>query len=47
MARTTDPKKPRIDPRLARRLARKKAQSDRYRPLSPETLVVPSLFLSP
>jgi Fic family protein len=38
MARTTDPKKPRLDPRLAGRLARKKAQLDRYRPLPPDTV---------
>jgi len=38
MARTPDPKKPRLDPRLAERLARKKAQLDRYRPLPPDTV---------
>jgi Fic family protein len=38
MARTTDPKKPRLDPRLAERLARKKAQLDRFRPLPPDTV---------
>ena len=36
MARTTDPKKPRLDPRLAERVRRKKAQLDRYRPLPPD-----------
>ena len=38
MARTTDPKKPRLDPRLAERLVRKKAQLDRSRPLPSETV---------
>ncbi len=38
MARTTDPKKPRLDPRLTERLTRKKAQLDRYRPLPSETV---------
>src|SRR6266567_1605913 len=38
MVRTSDPKKPRLDPRLAERLARKKAQLDRYRPLPPDTV---------
>jgi len=33
-----DPKKPRLDPRLAERLARKKTQLDRYRPLPPDTV---------
>src|SRR6266852_1407521 len=36
MARTTDPQKPRLDPRLAERVRRKKAQLDRYRPLPPD-----------
>src|ERR671929_1893406 len=30
--------KPRMDPRLAQRLAEKKAELDRYRPLSPTTV---------
>ncbi len=38
MVRTSDPKKPRLDPRLAERLARKKAELDRYRPLPPDTV---------
>lgn len=38
MARTSDFNQPRIDPRLARRLARKKAELDRYRPLPPDTV---------
>jgi len=38
MARPPDFNKPRIDPRLARRLARKKAELDRYRPLPPDTV---------
>src|SRR5438067_11310108 len=38
MARTVDPQKPCLDPRLAERLARKKAQLDRSRPLPPETV---------
>ena len=38
MAHTPDPKKLRLDPRLAERLARKKAQLDRYRPLPPDTV---------
>ena len=37
MAYRSDPKKPRLDPRLAGRLARKKTQLDRYRPLPQET----------
>src|SRR5437588_10275801 len=38
MARTPDPKKPRLDPRLPERLVRKKAQLDRFRPLPPDTV---------
>src|SRR3989440_8727508 len=38
MAYRSDPKKPRLDPRLAGRLARKKTQLDRYRPLPQETV---------
>ncbi len=38
MSYTTDRKKPRLDPRLAQRLARKNAQLDRYRPLPQETV---------
>src|SRR5712691_8962487 len=38
MAHRSDPKKPRLDPRLAGRLARKKTQLDRYRPL-PQDIV--------
>jgi len=38
MARTTDPKKPRLDPWLAERLAHKKAQLDRFRPLPSDTV---------
>jgi hypothetical protein len=38
MARTPDPKKPRLDPRLAERIKSKKAQLDRYRPLPPDTV---------
>lgn len=35
---TPDPKKPRLDPRLARRLTQKKARLDRYRPLPQDTV---------
>lgn len=38
MARRADPNKPRLDPRLAERLARKKAQLDRLRPLPSDTV---------
>lgn len=38
MARTPDLNKPRLDPRLARRLARKKAELDQYRPLPSDTV---------
>src|SRR5689334_16580990 len=38
MAPSPDSKKPRLDPRLAERLAHKKAQLDRYRPLPPDTV---------
>src|SRR2546430_12201899 len=38
MAYRSDLKKPRLDPRLARRLARKKTQLDCYRPLPQETV---------
>ena len=38
MVRAPDPKKPRLDPRLAEHLARKKAQLDRYRPLPSDTV---------
>ena len=38
MAYRSDLKKPRLDPRLAGRLARKKTQLDRYRPLPQETV---------
>lgn len=38
MAHTPDSRQPRLDPRLAERLARKKAQLDRYRPLPPDTV---------
>ena len=38
MSRASAPRKPRLDPRLAERLARKKAQLDRYRPLPSETV---------
>jgi hypothetical protein len=38
MTGKNNPKKPRLDPRLAERLARKKTQLDRYRPLPPDTV---------
>jgi len=38
MSRTPDPRRPRLDPRLAGRLTRKKATLDRYRPLPQETV---------
>ena len=38
MSRTPDPRRSRLDPRLAGRLTRKKATLDRYRPLPQETV---------
>ena|SRR5450755_2149417 len=38
MTEKNDSKKPRLDPRLAESLARKKTQLDRYRPLPPDTV---------
>ncbi len=38
MAGSKEPKTPRLDPRLAARLARKKTQLDRYRPLPVDTV---------
>ncbi len=38
MPRTPEPQKPRLDPRLAERLARKKAKLDGFRPLPQETV---------
>lgn len=38
MPRTPVPRRPRLDPRLAERLARKKARLDQYRPLPQETV---------